>query len=253
MSPAAERTTIPSLIRYLVKHIHPDTHPFLSHKVGDVWEDITYRQALEKIDAISAWFINIGIIKGDRLALIIENGPDYVYYDQALQQIGAVNTSIYPTLTETEIEYILNDSDAKTIICGNPFLFRKVLKIANNCPELERIIPAFDDYEKYLEKQHLDAGVIGFNEIITLGLKLVDEHRTAINIAREAILPSDLSCLIYTSGTTGTPKGVMLTHHNLVENVKVSLMQIPVYLFYRYRMYLSVQLLIMSACTLGLK
>ncbi|MDB4920505.1 long-chain fatty acid--CoA ligase [Mucilaginibacter sp.] len=228
MNPATERPTVPSLIRYLVKNIHPDTHPFLSHKVGDVWEDITYRQALEKIDAISAWFINIGIIKGDRLALIIENGPDYIYYDQALQQIGAVNTSIYPTLTETEIEYILNDSDAKTIICGNPFLFRKVLKIANNCPELERIIPAFDDYEKYLEKQHLDAGVIGFNEVITLGLTLVDEHRTAINIAREAILPSDLSCLIYTSGTTGTPKGVMLTHHNLVENVKVSLIQIPV-------------------------
>jgi long-chain acyl-CoA synthetase len=228
MNQATERPTVPSLIRYLVKHIHPDTHNFLSHKVGDEWVDITYREALENIDAISAWFIDIGIKKGDRLALIIENGPDYIYYDQALQQIGAVNTSIYPTLTETEIEYILNDSSARTIICGNPFLFRKVLKIANSCPSIERIIPAFDDYEKYLEKQRLNAGVIGFKELIKIGFALVDKHRSALNIAREAILPSDLSCLIYTSGTTGTPKGVMLTHKNLVENVRVSLYQIPI-------------------------
>jgi long-chain acyl-CoA synthetase len=228
MNPNTERQTVPSLIRYLLKHIHADTKPFLSHKVGDSWVDITYGEALSNIDAISAWFLNIGIKKGDRLALIIENGPDYIYYDQALQQIGAVNTSIYPTLTETEIEYILNDSGARAIICGNPFLFRKVLKVANNCHSLERIIPAFDDYEKHLEKQKLNAGVISFKDLIATGLTLVKEHLLAINSAREAILPSDLSCLIYTSGTTGTPKGVMLTHHNLVENVRVSLIQIPI-------------------------
>jgi len=228
MTLAAERTTVPSLIRYLVKNIHPDTHTFLSHKVGDAWVDITYREALDKIDAISAWFIDIGIQKGDRLALIMENGPDYIYYDQALQQIGGVNTSIYPTLSEAEIEYILNDSGARTIVCGNPFLFRKVLKVANNCPALIRIIPAFDDFEKYLEKQSLNAGVIAFKNLIQIGTTLVGKHQTAINSAREAILPSDLSCLIYTSGTTGTPKGVMLTHHNLVENVKVCLIQIPI-------------------------
>jgi long-chain acyl-CoA synthetase len=228
MNSVTERQTVPSLIRYLVKHIHPDTQPFLSHKVDDSWVDITYGEALTRIDAISAWFISIGIKKGDRLALIIENGPDYIYYDQALQQIGAVNTSIYPTLTETEIEYILNDSGARTIICGNPFLFRKVLKVANNCATIERIIPAFDDYEKHLEKQKLNAGVISFKDVIATGLTLVKAHLSAINSAREAILPSDLSCLIYTSGTTGIPKGVMLTHHNLVENVRVSLIQIPI-------------------------
>src|SRR5271169_1261413 len=116
MSLQPERPTVPSLIRYLINNIHPDTHTFLSHKVGNDWIDISYQEALEKIDAISAWFLDIGIKKGDRLALIIENGPDYIYYDQALQQIGAINTSIYPTLSETEIEYILNDSGAKTIL-----------------------------------------------------------------------------------------------------------------------------------------
>ncbi len=228
MNLAPENSTVPSLIRNVVKTIHPDTHTFMTHKVGDTWAEISYRQALEKIDAASAWFLEMGIKKGDRLALIIENGPDYVYYDQALQQIGAVNTSIYPTLSEAEIEYILNDSGARTILVGNPFLLRKVAKIANNCPELVRIIPAFDDYEKNLGKTALNAGVIGFKTLMEEGLAIVEQYRSAINIAREAIIPTDLSCLIYTSGTTGTPKGVMLTHHNLVENVRVSLIQIPI-------------------------
>jgi long-chain acyl-CoA synthetase len=228
MNTAAEQSTIPSLIRNIVQNIHPDTHTFMSHKVNDVWVDISYRQALGKIDAISAWFLEIGIKKGDRLALIIENGPDYVYYDQALQQIGAVNTSIYPTLTEAEIEYILNDSGARTILVGNPFLLRKVVKVANNCPALIRIIPAFDDFEKSTAKLNLNAGVINLKQLIEEGLSLVMKHSQDINIAREAILPSDLSCLIYTSGTTGTPKGVMLTHYNLTENARVSLIQIPI-------------------------
>jgi len=228
MNISTDINTVPKFIRNTVANIHPDTYTFLKHKVGDVWVEISYKQALEKIDAISAWFLSIGVQKGDRLALIIENGPDYVYYDQALQQIGAVNTSIYPTLSEAEIEYILNDSGAKTIIVGNPFLLRKVAKIANNCPELIRIIPAFEDYEKNLGKAPLNAGVIGFKRLIEEGLQVVEQYASAINIAREAILPSDLSCLIYTSGTTGTPKGVMLTHHNLCENVRVCLIQIPV-------------------------
>jgi long-chain acyl-CoA synthetase len=228
MNIVAEQSTIPELIRNIVANIHPEDHTFLIHKVKDAWVEISYKEALSKIDALSAWFLDIGIKKGDRLALIIENGPDYIYYDQALQQIGAVNTSIYPTLSETEIEYILNDSEARTIITGNPFLHRKVLKIANRCPSLIRVIPAFDGFEKFSESLQLNAGVVGLNRVIEEGLALVTAYRSAINAAREAILPSDLSCLIYTSGTTGTPKGVMLTHHNLTENCRVSLLQIPI-------------------------
>jgi long-chain acyl-CoA synthetase len=170
----------------------------------------------------------MGINNGDRLALIIENSVDWVYYDQGLQQIGGVNVSIYPTLSESEIEYILNDSGAKTLLVGSPFLLRKILKVANNCPSLQRIIPVFDDYEKYLPDANLNAGVISFKNLIEEGKKSLDHHKKQIEIAREAILPSSLTSLIYTSGTTGTPKGVMLTHSNFVQNVKVCLQQIPV-------------------------
>ncbi|WP_158826333.1 AMP-dependent synthetase/ligase [Mucilaginibacter lacusdianchii] len=228
MTTATKPTTVPALIRHVVAQIHPETHTFLSHKIKDSWVNISYREVIDKADAISAWFLNMGIQKGDRLGLVIENGPEYIYFDQALQQIGAINASIYPTLTEAETEYILNDSGAKAILVGNPFLLRKVLKVANNCPSLLRIIPVFDDYEKYTEKVNLNAGVISFDKLIEEGNALVSQYAQAINAAREAILPSDISCFIYTSGTTGTPKGVILTHSNFVQTVWAGLTQISI-------------------------
>lgn len=228
MNPITDSTTIPDLLRDVVSHIHDENSTFLLHKVKEEWQEISYKQVLDTADALSAYFLEMGIKKGDRLALIIENSVDWVLYDQGLQQIGAVNVSIYPTLSETEIEYILNDSGAKTILVGNQFLLRKILKVANNCPDLQRIIPVFEDYEKYTKDKSLNTGVISFQSLIQEGKNILDQYRSEIAIAREAILPSDLTSLIYTSGTTGTPKGVMLTHSNFVQNVKVCLEQIPV-------------------------
>ncbi len=226
MNPVTENSTIPSLLQNIIQHIHPENAVFLSHKVNEQWEEITYKQAIEKINLIAAYFLHIDIKKNDRLALILDNGPDYVYYDQALQQIGAVNTSIYPTLSEIEIEYILNDSGAKTLLVGSPFLLKKILKIANNCPELIRLIPAFDDYQKLIEKSKFNAAIISLNELLKEGELVYNQYKEAIVNARESILTSDVSTLIYTSGTTGTPKGVMLTHYNLTQNVRACLEQI---------------------------
>lgn len=223
-----EFTTVPQLLRNVVKNIHPETNTFLIRKVKEQWEEISFKQTLDYADAISAYFLEIGIEKGDRLGFIIENCPEYVYYDQALQQLGAINTSIYPTLSEVEIEFILNDSGAKTILVGSPFLLKKVVKIANHCSELIRIIPVFDDYEKITEKLNLNAGIISLNQVIEEGKSKLNEYHKTINHRRNEVVPSDISALIYTSGTTGTPKGVMLTHSNFVENVKVCLQQIPV-------------------------
>ena len=221
-------TTIPSLLRHVVKEVHKETDTFLLQKVKEKWEEISYQEVLHKADAISAYFLEMGIKKGDRLGLIIENSPEYVYYDQGLQQIGAVNVSIYPTLSESEIEYILKDSGVRSILVGNPFLFRKIIKIANNCPDLQRLIPVFNEYEKHLSNANLNAGVIHLDALIAEGESQLSEYQHTIDKIRSSIQPSDLSSLIYTSGTTGIPKGVMLTHSNFVENVRVCLQQIPV-------------------------
>jgi len=228
MNPVHPDMTIPDLLRNVIKNIHPETHTFLLEKKTATWEEISYQSAIKKIDAISAYLLAMGIKKNDRLALLLGNSSEYVYFDQALQQIGAINVSIYPTLTEYEIEYILQDSGAKTILVGNLFLFKKVLKISNACPALIRIITSSADVDRQPIPEGLTAGVISFSNLLEEGQKELPSYEKDIIAARAGILPSDLSTLIYTSGTTGTPKGVMLTHHNLVNNVRVCLEQIPV-------------------------
>ena len=228
MNLKTEFTTVPKLLRNVVENIHPETSTFLIHKEGNEWKGISYKETLDNADAISAFFLEMGIKKGDRLGLIIENSPQYIFYDQGLQQIGGVNVSIYPTLSEGDIEYIINDSEIRAILVGTPFLLKKILKIANNCPSLERIIPAFANFDKVVDGQLVNAGIIGFSSLIEEGRKCLPDRRKDILACREGVLPSDLSALIYTSGTTGIPKGVMLTHYNFIQNVKASLEQIPV-------------------------
>ncbi|MDF3076625.1 MAG: AMP-binding protein [Sphingobacteriaceae bacterium] len=220
--------TVPQLLRNVISNVHNENSTFLIHKTGAAWEEISYKTTLANADAISAYFLDMGIQKGDRLGLIIENSPEYIYYDQGLQQIGAVNVSIYPTLSEHEVEYIINDSGIKAILAGNAFLFRKILKISNNCPDLQRIIPVFPDYERFTQNLQLNAGVISLASLIDEGRTSSRNNAEELSTLRSAVVASDLSSLIYTSGTTGTPKGVMLTHHNFVENVKMCLEQIPV-------------------------
>lgn len=223
-----EFSTIPTLLRNVVKNIHKPDDTFLIHKQGAEWVEISYESTLKRADAVSAYFLEKGIKKGDRLGLMIENCPEYVYYDQGIQQIGAINVSIYPTLSEQEVAYIINDSGIKAILVGNNFLFRKVLKVAANCKELKYIIPTFKDFEKIVIPTGVQVQTIAFSDILALKHQITAAERAEIDECRKLVLPGDVSSLIYTSGTTGTPKGVMLTHHNFVKNVEVCLQQIPV-------------------------
>ncbi len=221
-----EFSTVPSLLRNVVEHIHQPEETFLIHKKNTTWQEISFKDTLQRADSVSAFFLEKGIVKGDRLGLMIENSPEYVYYDQGIQQIGVINVSIYPTLSEQEVAYIINDSGIKAILVGNPFLFKKVLKVADNCKELKYIIPAFAGFEKISVPTDVNLEVIDFNIILQKNVSEAEQQE--ISKRRSEVLPSDISSLIYTSGTTGTPKGVMLTHNNFVENVNVCLQQIPV-------------------------
>ena len=223
-----EFSTVPSLLRNVVENIHKPEETFIIHKKHAEWENISYKQTLDKADAVSAFFLEKRIVKGDRMGLMIENGPDYVYYDQGIQQIGAINVSIYPTLSEQEVAYIINDSGIKVILVGNTFLYKKILKIAGNCRALQYVIPAFADYDKITVPEGSEIKVISFEQVLTYGAELVPQYQNKIDEERARVMPYDVSSLIYTSGTTGIPKGVMLTHRNFVENVKVCLEQIPV-------------------------
>lgn len=192
--------------------IHKPESIFLMEKEGDTYKDITYAETLENINHWAAYLYHIGIRKGDKLSIILENCPEFIYFDQALQKIGAVNVSIYPTLTGEETAFILNDSDSKAVLVGNQFLLKKFQKIESVCPKIGKVFIAFEttisDNEKY----------VSLKDLKEKGRALWPSLKSEI----EAILPTirhdDLAALIYTSGTTGVPKGTMLSHYNFMSN-----------------------------------
>lgn len=191
--------------------IHSPEHVFLMEKDKNAYKNISYKEAILNINQWAAYMHHIGLKKGDKVSIILDNCPEFIYLDQALQKLGAVNVSIYPTLTAEETAFILNDSDSKFVLVGNPFLLKKFQKVESVCPKIEKIFIAFDttlETEKYISVKKL-------KEIGT-------EKWPILQNEIEAILPSikhdDLAALIYTSGTTGVPKGTMLSHYNFMSN-----------------------------------
>jgi long-chain acyl-CoA synthetase len=216
--------------KFNLNYSFPSLHPYLKNvaatikspdsiylleKKKDSYRGITYQQVIDEANAISAYFHNLGYQKQEMVALIIENCPEYICFDQGLMQLGLVNVSIYPTLSESEVEYILNDSGAKAILVGTPFLFRKINKIKNNCPKLEKIIIAFDTDKR-------EEGVDTYSEMIAKGKELYQTSQAAIDKICDSVTRDDLSCLLYTSGTTGKPKGAMLTHDNFLSDIEMA-------------------------------
>jgi long-chain acyl-CoA synthetase len=203
-------------LRNVVNNIKTPDSIYLLEKNKDSYRGISYKQVLDEANATSAWLMDKGLKKQEMCALLIENCPEYIIYDQALMQLGLVNVSIYPTLSEGEIEYIINDSGSKCILVGTPFLLKKIQKIRGNCPSLKYVISAF-------EPSKPEEGVISYQQLIKEGTDLYPQLKEAIELALTQVKREDLSCLLYTSGTTGKPKGAMLTHDNFLSDLEMAL------------------------------
>lgn len=191
--------------------LHDLDSPFLHKKVHGEYQPISYGTALEKINAISTYLMSLGWQKGDKLAMILENCPEYIYWDQAMLKLGLVNVAIYPTLSPEETQYILNDSGAKGVVVGTTFLLKKVNKIENACPNLEKIFLLFEGQADEIKQ-------ISYGSIVKQGKVLSEIHGNAVTKRFAEVKKDDLAALIYTSGTTGVPKGVMLSHYNFMSN-----------------------------------
>lgn len=203
-----------SLHEFLIhsaKQIHHPERTFLMEKTEGVYREISYDETFEHIRCWAAYLHHIGIRKGDKVSVILENCPEFIFFDQALQKTGAVNVSIYPTLTAEETAFILNDSDSRAVLIGNHYLFKKFQKIENQCPGIGKVFTAFSDVhenEKYITVESLKAK----------GKELWPSLQQEIESILPDIRHDDLAALIYTSGTTGVPKGTMLSHYNFMSN-----------------------------------
>ena len=169
--------------------------------------DITWEKTAEEVRCLGAGLIGKGIEKGDRIGIFSHNRPRWIIADQAIQGAGAIGVPIYPTSTDHQLTFILNDCEAKTLIVGDELLLEQALRIMGEAPALEFIVclsPLTNSS---------DNCVIDYNALIKEGK---DSSSAAEQFAqqRAQLTGSDTAAIIYTSGTTGNPKGVVLSQAN---------------------------------------
>ena len=186
----------------------------LAAKVNGTWQKHSTKDVHDYANQVSLGLLKLGIGKDDKVAIISFNRPEWVFVDFGIQQIGAISVPLYPTITVEDYRYILNDAEVKAIFVADASLYNRVVAATEGMPGLLEIY-TFDEVK----------GARYWKEMLELG-KGDDVQR--LEPLKAAVKPEDVLTIIYTSGTTGNPKGVMLTHHNLVSNVLGVLPIVPV-------------------------
>lgn len=199
-------------IIYYQRANYPKSNAF-NFKVGGQWQATSSDDFIKTALQISKSLLKSGIKADDKIALISPNRPEWNMVDQGILQIGAVNVPIYPTISEHEYRFIFNDAGIRIAFVADKGLFQKINAIKADVPTLEAIY----SFEKVEGCKHI-------SEFLEMGSSINDAQ---VSELRAAVKPEQLATIIYTSGTTGTPKGVMLSHNNVVSNIKAVLPQLP--------------------------
>ncbi len=194
-----------------------ENHPLekaLGTKYNGAWETLSTQQYVDKANAISRGLLRLGVKPNDKIALISSsNRTEWNVMDIGILQLGAQDVPIYPTISEEDYEYVLNHSEAIYCFVSDVEVLEKVnaIKERTNLKE----VYCFDEIE----------GCKNWKEVLALGED--KSNQDEVETLKKAVQPDDLATLIYTSGTTGRPKGVMLSHNNIVSNVLGSATRVP--------------------------
>ncbi|CAM3983086.1 long-chain fatty acid--CoA ligase [Flavobacterium sinopsychrotolerans] len=184
-------------------------------KYNGVWEKTSTTEYIDKANTISRALIRMEIQKNDKIAVISTNNrTEWNIMDIGILQTGAQNVPIYPTISEDDYEYILNHSGAIYCFVSDEEVLRKVNLIKDRVPSLKEVY-SFNTIE----------GTKNWTELLVLGKD--QSNQDVVEDRKNNVKPEDLATIIYTSGTTGKPKGVMLSHHNIVSDVLSSASRIP--------------------------
>jgi long-chain acyl-CoA synthetase len=183
-------------------------------KIKGQWEKQNTQEVINTVNLFSLGLLKSGIKKNDKIAIVSLNRPEWLIADQGIQQVGAISVPMYPTITIEDYRYIFRDADVKMIFVSGNSLYNKVIAATADLEGIQEIY-TFDEVP----------GARNWRELLDLA-DLKDAPQ--LEPIKAAINPEDLFTIIYTSGTTGNPKGVMLTHNNLISNVKSCQPYVPV-------------------------
>jgi len=200
-----EERTIPAIFRNRAEEF-PE-RVLARYRTAEGWKDISWSESKRRVDAIASWLIGSGIQADDKISIFSENRPEWAFADLAILSAGAADVTIYATNSGPEAAYIINDSDSRFCFCSGKEQLNRLLSVKDTMPNLEKII-VFDDVPSD------DPIVVPLGEVMKQGTD--NPLPEDIDSRIKNINPENIMTLIYTSGTTGNPKGVMLTHLNMV-------------------------------------
>jgi long-chain acyl-CoA synthetase len=202
-----EFTRIFDLLSGLYKNF-PDKENMLVSKIGKHWKNCSVREYYETAHNFSFGLLAAELKPGDRVATISNNRPEWNFVDMAINQAGMIHVPIYPTISESEYEYILGHCKPKILIVSDKSIYAKLKPIADKFSAIADVF-TFNEV----------AGAKSWKEILNLGVMNSDKYRSVLEDIKQKIKSDDIATLIYTSGTTGNPKGVMLSHKNILHNI----------------------------------
>lgn len=204
-----EPRTLPELfLKSAKKHNRKDA---LSFKRNGKWQNISSAEMIERIENIALGLYSIGLRKDDRAVILAANSPEWTFSDAGCQFAGIIDVPIYTTLAPNSICYVIRDSGAKVFFLENKEFYEYIKDILPECNSIETLV--------FFDKTDIEAeNAVSLNDLEKAGAKLKEENPHLLENLIAAVQPDDVATLIYTSGTTGEPKGVMLSHTNIVSN-----------------------------------
>ncbi len=185
--------------------LYPNLAMFSSKTKGD-WKALTTTEFLNQVNTISKGLIELGVKPNEKVGLIAESGIQWHIVDFAIQQIGAVVVAIYPNITDADYQYIFNDAEIRVAIVSTKSLYQRIVNLKDSIYTLKYIF-CIEEHDQ----------IRNWSEIVQIGRHIEDIE---VQKLKDQVRSTDLVTLIYTSGTTGKPKGVMLSHDNIVANVR---------------------------------
>src|SRR5690606_8970853 len=193
---------------------NPREDSIVMKKNGE-WKSVSTTEFAFQANMVSRGLLKLGIKSGDKIAIVsATNRTEWNILDIGLQQIGCISVPVYPTISPKDFQYIFNDSEVKLAFVSDAALFEKISSVKENIPSLVSVF-TFDKVD----------GAANWNEVLDMGVDDATQHE--VEAVKQQVKSEDLVTIIYTSGTTGNPKGVMLSHGNIVSNVLSSNPRVP--------------------------